>query len=78
MEEIIIKHIENELANEDIEDGLEASDDLLGSGIIDSLGMMKLVTFVEEQFNIEVAPEEMIIENFMTVKNICEYINSKS
>mgnify|MGYP000436360509 CR=1 FL=1 len=77
MEKTIIKHIENELAVEEIEDGLEASDDLLGSGIVDSLGMMKLVSFIEEQFTIEVAPEEMVIDNFMTVKNICEYIKTK-
>ncbi|WP_298345523.1 acyl carrier protein [uncultured Algibacter sp.] len=77
MEKTIIKHIENELAVEVIEDGLEASDDLLGSGIVDSLGMMKLVSFIEEQFTIEVAPEEMVIDNFMTVKNICEYIKTK-
>lgn len=78
MEQTIIKHIAEELASEEIDGGLEASDDLLGGGILDSLGMMKLITFIEETFNIEVAPEDMVIENFMTVENICEYINGKS
>jgi acyl carrier protein len=78
MEQTIIKHITEELASEEIDGGLEASDDLLGGGILDSLGMMKLITFIEETFNIEVAPEDMVIENFMTVENICEYINGKS
>ncbi|SHI51823.1 acyl carrier protein [Algibacter luteus] len=77
MEESIIKHIEQELANEEIEDGLELTDDLLGSGILDSLGMMKLISFIEEAYSIQVAPEEMVIENFMTVESICKYINSK-
>ncbi|PWH82539.1 phosphopantetheine-containing protein [Algibacter marinivivus] len=77
MEQTIIKHIEEELASEEIDGGLEATDDLLGGGILDSLGMMKLITFIEETFNIEVAPEDMVIENFMTVENICEYISSK-
>lgn len=77
MEQTIIKHIEKELASEEIDGGLEATDDLLGGGILDSLGMMKLITFIEETFNIEVAPEDMVIENFMTVENICEYISSK-
>ncbi|WJJ95631.1 acyl carrier protein [Algibacter luteus] len=77
MEESIIKHIEQELANEEIEDGLELTDDLLGSGILDSLGMMKLISFIEEAYSIRVAPEEMVIENFMTVESICKYINSK-
>lgn len=77
MEESIIKHIEQELTNEEIEDGLELTDDLLGSGILDSLGMMKLISFIEEAYSIQVAPEEMVIENFMTVESICKYINSK-
>jgi acyl carrier protein len=77
MEETIIKHIEQELASQEIEDGLNAKDDLLGGGILDSLGMMKLISFIEETFSIDVAPEDMVIENFMTVENVCEYINKK-
>ena len=77
MEQTIIKYIENELASEEIEDGLEASDDLLGSGILDSLGMVKLISFVEDEYEIIIPPEDMVIENFMTVENICEYINTK-
>jgi len=77
MEETIIKHIEQELASQEIEDGLNATDDLLGGGILDSLGMMKLISFIEETFSIDVAPEDMVIENFMTVENVCEYINKK-
>lgn len=77
MEQTIIKHIEQELANEEIEEGLEPTDDLLGEGILDSLGMMKLISFIENTFGIDVAPQDMVIENFMTVENICEYINTK-
>ncbi len=77
MEETIIKHIEQELAQEEIEDGLEASEDLLGSGILDSMAMVKLIAFIEDTFEINVLPEEMIIENFMNVEAIVNYISSK-
>ena len=77
MEETIIKYIESELVNEEIEDGLMAHDDLLGGGLLDSLGMMKLITFIEETFSIEVASEDMVIENFMTVNHVVDYIQSK-
>ena len=77
MEKDIITYIEQELASDEIEDGLEITDDLLGSGILDSLGMVKLITFVEETFDVSIPPEDMVIENFMTVENICEYINTK-
>lgn len=77
MEQTIIKYIEEELASEDIEDGLEIDDDLLGSGILDSLGMVKLITFIEEKFSVTIPPEDMVIENFMTVENIVEYLQTK-
>ncbi|MBC3759107.1 acyl carrier protein [Hyunsoonleella sp. SJ7] len=77
MEQTIIKYIEKELANEYIEDGLDATDDLLGSGILDSMAMVRLIAYVEETFEIKVDPEEMIIENFMTVEDISNFISSK-
>jgi len=77
MQDKIIKYIEEELANEDIDGGLEATEDLLGSGILDSLGMMKLIAFLEEEFGCKVLPEEMVIENFMTVAHMNDYLESK-
>ena len=77
MEQTIIEYIEKELASEEIEDGLEATDDLLDSGILDSMAMIKLIAFVEETYNIKVALEEMIIENFMNVNCVSKFITSK-
>lgn len=76
-QEKIIKYIEEELSSEDIEDGIDLTEDLLGSGIIDSLGMMKLISFLEEEFNCKVLPEEMMIENFMTVSHMMAYLERK-
>lgn len=76
MEQAIIKHIKEELVSENI-DELAATDNLLDSGVLDSMTMMRLITFIEDLYNIKVEPEEMIIENFMTVKDIGNYITSK-
>lgn len=73
----IIAYISNTLASEPLEDNLQPEDDLLGSGILDSMGMMKLIAFIETEYSLKVEPDEMIIENFMTVENIVEYINNK-
>ena len=73
----IINYITEELVNEDLEEGLDKHDDLLGSGMIDSLGMMKLVVFIENEFKVSVPPEDMTIENFMTVDCIDQYLQSK-
>ncbi len=78
MSKVILEYISEVLINEELEDALEIQDDLLGSGILDSLGMMKLISFLEIEFDLKVAPEEMIIENFMTVEHINEYLKTKS
>ncbi len=77
MNEILITYICEVLLNNELESGLSPQDDLLGSGILDSLGMMKLILFIEQKYNITVPPQDMIIENFMTVSHITNYLTNK-
>lgn len=42
-------------------------DDLIDSGVIDSLGIFQLVAFLEERFGVTVADEEITPENFGTL-----------
>ena len=51
---------------------------LLDSGLIDSMGIMELVLFVEEQFDIQVSDEDVVPENFDTVNGLVDYVNKKS
>ena len=75
-QEIIINYIQENLLNGKGEIELSPVDDLLGSGLIDSMGVMRLVSFVEETFNIKIPPEDIVIENFMDVKAITKYVES--
>ena len=77
MNEILIKYIQEQLLNNEMEEELEAQDDLLGDGILDSLGMMKLILFIETEFEIKVPPQDMVIENFMTVQHISDYLTKQ-
>jgi len=77
MNDTLIKYITEELLNNELEDELEAEDDLLGDGILDSLGMMKLILFIETEYNIKIPPQDMVIENFMTINHISEYLSKK-
>jgi acyl carrier protein len=56
---------------------LEPDDDLLEQGIIDSMGIMKLVTFMEETFGIGIDDEDIVPENFQTLTSMTEYIEQK-
>lgn len=73
---IIIKYIQENLLGGRTSIALSPEDDLLGSGILDSMGVMRLVVFVEETFQIKIPPEDIVIENFMDVNAITNYVKS--
>lgn len=78
MENILLNYIQQELLGSEIDDDFDADTDLLGSGILDSLGMVQLIAFVENEFKIKVEPEEMVIENFMNINSVCTYVAEKN
>lgn len=51
--------------------------DLLGDGIIDSMGIMELIEFIEEAFGVEIADEEITEENLGTISSITGYVAGK-
>ena len=52
-------------------------DSLLDKGIVDSTGVLELVGFLEETFEIQIDDEELIPENLDSVDKITAYINKK-
>jgi acyl carrier protein len=50
---------------------------LVDFGIIDSLGVLKLVAWLESDFGIVVQPEELNVEQFSSLKVITEFVDNK-
>jgi acyl carrier protein len=50
---------------------------LVESGILDSLSLLKLLLFLEENFHIRMDDVDVVPENFDTVTNICNYIRAQ-
>ncbi len=50
---------------------------LFNSGIIDSLGMIKLLTYLEETFGVNINLSEITMDNFNTVSKITDIITDK-
>ena len=50
---------------------------LLGGGLIDSLGILEVVSFVESEFHIAVADEDLQPENFGTVQDLAQFVTNK-
>lgn len=49
-------------------------EDLLAANLLGSMDMMRLIAFLEEEFDFRVEPMEMTIENFITVQAMSDYI----
>ncbi len=57
---------------------IAADASLLGSGIIDSIGVLTLVTWLEQEFGIVVADEDVVPENLDTLARIVAFVERKS
>jgi len=75
-QEILKNYISNTLLNGRMQ--VEADDDLLGEEIIDSMGIMRLIAFIEETFDVDVAQADITIFNFRTIKAIDAYLANRS
>ena len=58
--------------NKDIPDNPDT--DLLATHLIDSFDMVNLVSDIEEEFDIELAPEDIVPEHFRSVKAMAALI----
>ena len=52
-------------------------DDLLLSGLVDSQGVMRLVTFIEEEAALHIPPEDVTIEHFVNIEAIARYLEAR-
>ena len=66
------------LENTDV--GMEVSYDtlLVDDGIIDSMGVMDLIAFIEQTFGLSMEMDDLEIENFATINHIKTFIVSKT
>ena len=52
-------------------------DDLLMSGVLDSLNVMSLLAFIQQRFDIKVPAEDVVYENFVTISALVTYLESR-
>lgn len=50
---------------------------LVTNGIVDSTGMLEVIAFLEEQFGIKIADQEMTPENLESVSRIARFVARK-
>jgi len=63
----LITFIQDEVVGEDRGIAINADTRLIDGGLIDSMGLMQIIAFIEEQTSIRISDEEVMPENFQTV-----------
>ena len=58
-------------------ENLEDNTSFLDEGIIDSTGILELVSYLEEEFSITVEDEDLVPENLDSLNNLIAYLGSK-
>lgn len=77
METQLIRFILDELARDSGVEKLLPEDELLESSLVDSLGIMRLIAFIEQQFGYCVPSTDIVIENFLSVNAIVDYLSPR-
>ena len=53
---------------------ITADDNLLDSGMLDSLGILQLVAFIDDRLGIQIPDEDVVYENFYSVNALAAYL----
>jgi len=69
--------IVKEIMHGSVQGGLGPDLHLLEEGILDSLGLQQLITYLEQKYNIMVDDEDLLPENFATVNAIAALISKQ-
>ena len=75
--ESIRQFIVTELVSNQEYSNLDNEEPLIETGIIDSLGIMKLIVFLTEEFGIDIGDDDRIPENFENIEAIYSFVQSK-
>lgn len=59
------------------EDALSDNASLLDAGVVDSTGVLEVIGFIEDTYEIEVADEEMIPDNLDSIAQIAAFVERK-
>ena len=58
-------------------DSIDPDESLIASGVLDSLALLRLIGFIEEQFGVVVDDDEVVPENFESINVMTALVTTK-
>jgi acyl carrier protein len=75
-EQTLAKFVADEILRDASGREIDADLGLIENGILDSLGLQQLVTFLERKFDVELDDDHLVLENFETIRAIARLVES--
>lgn len=70
---MIMQYIKKEIMRNE-KATISEQEDLLSEGILDSLGILQLVAYIDDTFGIEIPDRDVVYENFYSVDALNTYL----
>lgn len=71
IQQALTNYVQSELL---MGESIDADDSLLEGGIVDSLGVVRIANFIDEEFEIQVPPSDFTRQNFESLKALAAYV----
>jgi len=75
VEQLIKEYIAQEFLHDKPRTMLEGN--LIEEGVVDSLGIMTLIAYVEKELGARIKPEDVVVENFESVAAIARLVRQR-
>jgi acyl carrier protein len=73
IKEFIVRDVNPDVQLKDLGD----DEPLVESGIVDSLGVLKIMAFLDEEFGVDLSSGDINLENFKDVRTICGLVDAQ-
>ncbi len=67
---------ETDLLNRSQVDHVSNSENVISAGIVDSLGIVKIISYLENAFSLEIDDSDLVMENFETIESMATFVEN--
>ena len=71
----LINYVQTELS---ADESVAGDTELFSSGMLDSVSMVGLISFVEDKAGVHIQPGDVTLDNFDTIDSILEYVTARN
>jgi len=76
IEELVVEFVRNDIVGEESAE-IDLDENLLTSGLVDSVGIVRLIAYLKDCLDVTVPPTDLVPDNFRTVRIMAVYMQGR-